>query len=326
MFVFPEDKPVIRGIRSDYVDMSRLVRYYRKNVPSGCIHFQNHRAEGVLFFKDRSLIDGLFKQDDQWITGQNAMDQLSQASADAEFTIDVLEIPGDQMSFWAGVQSAEAIHANLSTEFTDLKKLIKKMSGEELTGYIEVRIEATDETGRIFFVAGKFIGGTYSWTCHRLSRDKEGLEKLIGRTKTSEGLFTVYSVATHAPSRESEQPPSPAPADTDDGMKALEHLMAIAEETIVDEKKIKNDFQTLIRKKFVQFVDKYAFLDPFAAEFEYRNGKITYSGPSDEKSLAAGLLDSLQSIMNDCGLSQVFSGKLAAWKDQHTEQAQAWGL
>jgi hypothetical protein len=325
MFVFPEDKPVIRGIRSVYVDMPRLVQYYRKNVPSGCIHFQNHRAEGVLFFKDRSLIDGLYTQDDQRIIGRDAMDQLSQASPDAEFTIDVLEIPGDQMSFWSGVQSAEAIHTNLSTEFTDLKKLIKKMSDEDLTGYIEVRIEATEEIGRIFFVAGKFIGGTYSWTNHRLSRDKDGLDKLIGRTKTSEGLFTVYSVATHPHLHESEQP-SPAPVDTGNGMKALEDLMALAEETIADEKKIKNDFQTLIRKKFVQFVDKYTFLDPFAAEFEYRNGKITYSGQSDEKSLAAGLLDSLQSIMDDCGLSQVFSEKLAAWKDRHAKQAQAWSM
>ncbi len=325
MFVFPEDKPVIRGIRSIYVDMPRLVRYYRENVPSGCIHFQNHRAQGVLFFKDRSLIDGLFKQDDQWITGQKAMDQLSQTSSDVEFTIDVLEIPGSQMSFWAGVQSAEVIHANLSTEFTDLKKLIKKMSGEELTGYIEVRIEASEASGRIFFVAGKFMGGTYSWAGHRLSQEKEGVEKLIGRTKTSEGLFTVYSVAVPAPLRESEPPPS-AVVDTGDGLKALEHLMALAQETITDEKNIKNDFPTLVRKKFVQFVDKYAFLDPFTAEFEYRNGKITYSGQSDENSLAAGLLDSLQSLMDDCGLSQEFSKKLSTWKAQHTAQTQAWGM
>jgi hypothetical protein len=325
MFVFPEDKPVIRGIRSVYVDMPRLVQYYRENVPSGCIHFQNHHAEGILFFKDRSLIDGLFKQDDQWITGKDAMDQLFQTSPDLEFTIEVLEIPGRQMSFWSGVQSAEVIHANLSTEFTDLKKLIKKMSGEELTGYIEVRIEASEESGRIFFVAGKFIGGTYSWTGHRLSQGKDGLETLIGRTKTSEGLFTVYSVAVSDPSQESEHPPSEV-KNAGDGMKALEHLMALAEETISDEQNIKNDFQTLIRKKFVQFVDKYAFLDPFAAEFEYRNGKITYAGQADENRLATGLLDSLQSLMDECGLSQVFSEKLSAWKAQHTEQTQAWGM
>ena len=325
MFVFPEDKPVIQGIRSVYVDMSRLVQYYRENVPSGCIHSQNHRSEGVLFFKDRSLIDGLFKQDDQWITGQNAMDQLSQTSPDVEFVIDVFEIPGSQMSFWAGVQSAEVIHANLSTEFTDLKKLIKKMSVEELTGYIEVRIEASEASGRIFFVAGKFMGGTYSWANHRLSQAKDGLEKLIGRTKTSEGLFTVYSVAESAPSRESEHAPS-AVENTGDGMKALEQLMALAEETITDEQNIKNEFQTLIRKKFVQFVEKYAFLDPFTAEFVYRNGKITYTGKCDENSLATGLLDSLQALMDDCGLSQVFSEKLSVWKAQHPEQTQAWGM
>lgn len=325
MFVFPEDKPVICGIHSVYVDMPRLIQHYLQQVPSGCIHFQGPRNRGVLFFKNQSIIDGIISQDDQLMTGQKAVDNLKQADTETPFSIDVLEIPSEQMTFWAGVQSAEAIHKNLSTEFTDLKKLLKKMSGEKLTGYIEVRIDEKDETGRLFLVNGKFIGGTYSWTHHQLSRGTEGMEKLIDRTKTSEGLFTVYSVGLSDPTGEPE-PREPMPAHSDAGLKALETLMQHAESTIADDKKIKNDFHTLIKKKFVQFVDRYAFLDPFAAEFEYRDGKISYSGITDEKNLAIGILDSLQSVMDDCGLSQEFLQKLSTWKDQHGEQAQAWGI
>lgn len=323
MFVFPEDKPVIRGIHSVYVDMPRLIQHYQQEVPSGCIRFQGQKAKGLLFFKNQSMIDGLFKQDDQLISGPKAVNNLLQACADTQFSIDVLEITPEQMPFWAGVQAAEAIHSNLSTEFTDLKKLLKKLSGEKLTGYIEVRIDEKDETGRIFLIGGKFIGGTYSWTHHRLSRSKEGLEKLVGQTKTAEGLFTVYKVVKSDPSDQSE-PQEPKPAQSEAGLKALETLMQTAESIVADDKKAKRDFQTLIKKKFVQFVDKYAFLDPFAAEFDYRNGKITYSGTADEKSLAIGVLASLQSVMDDCGLSQPFLEKLSTWKDQHDAQAQAW--
>lgn len=325
MFVFPEDKPVICGIHSDYVDIPRLIQHYLQQVPSGCIHLQGQRARGVLFFMNQSLINGIIKQDDQLITGQKGVDILKQADTETPFFIDVLEIPSEQMTFWAGVQSAEAIHKNLSTEFTDLKKLLKKMSGEKLTGYIEVRIDEKDETGRLFLVNGKFIGGTYSWTHHQLSRGTEGMEKLIDRTKTSEGLFTVYSVGLSDPTGEPE-PQEAMPTHSDAGLKALENLMQHAESTIAGDKKIRNDFHTLIKKKFVQFVDKYAFLDPFAAEFEYRDGKISYSGATDEKNLAIGILDSLQSVMDDCGLSQEFLQKLSTWKDQHGEQAQAWGI
>jgi hypothetical protein len=325
MFVFPEDKPVIRGIYSVYIDILRLIEYYLRQVPSGCIHFQGQRAKGVLFFKNQSMINGIVKQDEKLITGQKAVKKLKQATAETPLCIDVLEIPSEQITFWAGVQSAEAIHKNLSTEFTDLKKLLKKMSGEKLTGYIEVRIDEKDETGRIFLVKGKFIGGTYSWTHHRLSQDKKGMEKLIDMTKTLEGLFTVYSVGLSDPAVEPE-PLEAMPAHSDAGLKALEILMQHAESTIADDKKVKNDFHTLIKKKFVQFVDKYAFLDPFAAEFEYRNGKISYSGITDVKNLAIGIVDSLQSVMDDCGLSQKFLQKLSTWKDQYDEQAQAWGI
>jgi hypothetical protein len=325
MFVFPEDKPVILGIQSCYVDTPKLIQHYQTQVPSGCIHFQGQKADGVLFFKNQSMINGLFKQGDQMLTGQKAVDHMVQACAESQLSIDVLEISSEQMTFWAGVQSAEAIHTNLSTEFTDLKKLLKKMCDEKLTGYIEVHIDEKDETGRIFLVDGKFMGGTYSWTSNRLSGSKEGLEKLIGKTTTSEGLFTVYRVESTVSPPE-PAPPEAVPTRSDVGLKALETLLQIAESTISDDKKIKYDFQTLIKKKFVQFVDKYAFLDPFADEFEYRNGKIAYSGKTDEKGLALGIIDSLQSVMDDCGLSQVFLDKFTIWKEQHDEQAQAWGV
>jgi hypothetical protein len=41
-------------------------------------------------------------------------------------------------------------------------------------------------------------------------------------------------------------------------------------------KNIKEDFETLLKKKFVDKAATYAFLDPFAGEFSYKNNKSFY--------------------------------------------------
>ncbi|MEZ4550951.1 MAG: hypothetical protein R2874_10855 [Desulfobacterales bacterium] len=43
-------------------------------------------------------------------------------------------------------------------------------------------------------------------------------------------------------------------------------------------KRIKMDFETLLNKQFVEKVNRYEFLDPFAGEFRYSNGKVSFSG------------------------------------------------
>lgn len=57
-------------------------------------------------------------------------------------------------------------------------------------------------------------------------------------------------------------------------------------ETVIKaNKRIKGDFETLLNKKFVDKVDQYDFLDPFAAEFRYVNGEVIFTGKAIQKEL-----------------------------------------
>ncbi len=325
MFVFPEDKAIIRGISSVYVSAPKLLRYYREKIISGCIYCKNKDNEGVIFFQEKAIINAFFDNASKPLQPQAVADHLADLFEQAEFTIDVLEIAPSQMGFWPGMQSATAIYSNLSTEFTDLQKLLKKMAGEKLTGYIEVTITSSREKGRIFLVEGRFTGGSYSWTANRLSPAKQNLEKLVAKTKAAEGLFTVYSVAPKS-SRSKPARDKSRREVTQASLAALEDLLATAEQVCAASKNIPKDFQTLLKQKFVQLADKYPFLDPFAAEFEYRNGKIRFSATTDELALAQGLLDVLQTLMNDLGLSREFEEGLSIWRTQNTELAEPWDI
>lgn len=329
MFVFPEDSPVISGVRSIYVRMPIFIKYYLEQTETGCIYLHNGKAAGVLFFNDAALISGSFAGPDTRLEGEPAIEYISQAAAPYDFTLAVFAIAPEQIALWAGLQTATAIHSNLSTEFTDLKKLIAKMTGQSLTGYIDISVKAGKENGRIFLANGKFMGGNYSWVNSRLSSNRKHIEELIAKAQDSEGFFSVYSL----PMVEKERKPLETAAEIieeaipePEDLGALEELLALCASIIAGEKRIKSDFHTLLNKKFMQHLQKYPFFDPFAGEFQYHSGKITFTGDADEKVLAGGLIFTLTTLLEELQLGSTLQEKLPPWRDKHKAALERWNI
>jgi hypothetical protein len=329
MFVFPEDKPVISGVRSIYVRIPIFIKYYQEQIETGCIHLNNAKAEGLLFFSDNTINSGSFLGPGVTLEGESAIEYIFGASPSYDFTLAVFAIAPEQICLWAKLSTAKTIHSNLSTEFTDIKKLIAKLAGQNLTGYIDITIKATNENGRIFLANGKFLGGNYSWIASRLSTNKAHLDELISKTEASEGVFTVNSIST------TEKESQPLEASTavieqtaipQEGLAALEELLALVESIIGMEKRIKGDFHTLLNKKFMQYVEKFPFLDPFVSEFEYHGGKITFTGNAEEKLLANGLIVTTMSLLDDFQLKDTLLSKLLLWQKKHEDSLEKWAI
>jgi hypothetical protein len=323
MVVFPEDKPVIRGLQACYVDSAKLVQYYQQQVGSGCIHFQTANGEGVLFFGPDAVVNSHFSDGNLDLDGQAAADRLFQPGPSEDMQIHVYEIPADQHAFWSQMQSAKAIYSNLSTEFTDLVKLLKKMAGEHLSGYIDVNLPTAGEQGRIFLIDGKFVGGSYSGSNGRLLPGKSELEVLIRKANQTEGSFNVYSIGTPAEQVNATSSPVSSPGDN---LKPLEQLLSLFETMVREAKDIKCDFQTCLKKKFVQHVDQFAFLDPFAGEFDYQNGVVSFTGKVDDALLAKGIITALLGLSEDLGLKELLPVKLSAWQQQYRSELKQWGV
>ncbi len=323
MVVFPEDKPVIRNIHASYVDMAKLVAYYQQHMDSGCIHLQAAKAEGILFFNHQGVVNSHYSDDSRNLDGKAAQDWLLQPPASGDMHIHVYEIPAEQQAFWSQMQSAVAIYSNLSTDFTDLVKLLRKMAVEKLTGYIDVILAQPGEQGRIFLVDGKFIGGSYDWATSRLLPGKEDLEVLIRKTAQVEGTFNVFSIAQ--PAREADGA-TPSASQSADDQEALAQLLSLFEQMVSECKTAKGDFQTYLKKKFVENVDRYAFLDPFTAEFDYHDGAISFSGNVDDALLAEGIVAALAGLTDDLNLNELLPPRLKAWKKRFGDNFKQWAL
>ena len=95
---------------------------------------------------------------------------------------------------------------------------------------------------------------------------------------------------------------------------------------VSESKAVKGDFQTCLKKKFVQHVDRYSFLDPFAAEFDYHDGAIDFNGKAEEAQLAEGVLTALASLAKELDLTPLLPEKVKPWKKRFADKYNQWRL
>ncbi|MEJ2728563.1 MAG: hypothetical protein P8185_08635 [Deltaproteobacteria bacterium] len=194
MVVIPRQQPVLENLNIYYLDVRKLLEHFQGEIGSGGIHFKAHAAEGVIFFDQDQLVSGFFQNKEVSLSGNDAVERLLATGDEYNFSVNIYKIGPEEVYFWAGIPTAEKIYKNLSTEFTDLEGLVKKMSAEKMTGYIDVTIGSGKENGLIFLINGKIMGGSYSWGNGAPSPSKENQDLLIRKTKELGGTFNVCRI------------------------------------------------------------------------------------------------------------------------------------
>jgi hypothetical protein len=309
MIVIPREKPALRNLNSYYVDVRKLLEHFQGELGSGAIHFKSPSAQGVIFFDKDDALSGVYRNRNGQIKGQEALDYLMSDTVEDNFTIDIYEIDPERIFFWASLPFAQEIYRDLSTEFTDLEGLIRKMNNERLTGYITASMNNGNEEGILFFNNGEIIGGSYSWSESEIDRDQKDVDHLVKKTKQEGGTFHVSRIVTKDEGGKQEQATNAYPM--------LEELLAALERVIRSNRKIKSDFKPLLKKKFLDKSDRYDFLDPFAAEFEYVDGKISYYGEAGETHLVKGVVEAVKEMAEELGISDQLKRELGSWFDNY---------
>ncbi|MCK4987035.1 MAG: hypothetical protein KAS40_16000, partial [Desulfobacterales bacterium] len=267
MVVIPRQQPVLENLNIYYLNVRKLLEHFQGEIGAGGVYFKSHAAEGVIFFDQNDLLSGFFKNRDIEISGNEAIERLLEAGGDYNFSVNIYEISPEEVYYWASIPTAEQIYKDLSTEFTDLEGLVKKMGSEKLTGFIDVSIGDGKEMGLIFLINGKIRGGSYSWGNGSPSPSKKNQDLLIHKTKELGGSFNVCRI----PLTNSETDKEPDLAKSKHlatAVEFLEELLRIFEKVVRLKRKKRTDFEKLLKQKLIEHADQYAFLDPFAGEFE----------------------------------------------------------
>jgi hypothetical protein len=321
MIVVPKETPIIEALNSHYLNIEKMFQYYQGVIDAGCAFFQLPSSEGVVFFDAFNLINGVFKDNTSLVRGKEAIDLLIEEAKSKKIMISIYEIPPERIAFWANVANAEDLYKDLSTEFTDLEGLIRKMMSDRLTGYVEVAFNSND-IALLFLHNGQVIGSVSAESKWQLVRTEKIQLDLVEKSRKIGAMLNVRRIvmeqiamngiaqgsvdsanqtrnngnavnSVSKPEAPSEPSEDPKPLNI---REMLQYVMLIYDKFISNNRKIQGDFDTILKRKFVEKVDKYDFLDPFTAEFKYANGKIEFSGRVDDVSLATGLVECLHEI------------------------------
>ncbi|MDZ7830775.1 MAG: hypothetical protein U5L07_03390 [Desulfobacterales bacterium] len=347
MIVIPKEKPVIEGLNSYYLKVDKLMEHYQGALESGGIYFHAPTAEAVVYFDDENVLNGFYKDKKNQIKGQAAIDRIVQAATGSNFSVSVYRIQADRLYYWANLANSKALYNDLSSEFTDLEALIKKMESEKLTGYIDVKLNENAGGGVLFFYNGEVIGGASARGKGDVDRSREYRDDLISRCRQHGGVFNVWKtdLATIASASQSTAKKSagraeksgqakPAAsaerkrpsADEQRVLQMLQSLLSLLESVVRSNKKIRTDFETMLNRKFVEKVDKYDFLDPFAGDFKYANGQLFYTGDAPQTQLVSGVVECVREIVSELGIAKSFRKYLASWHKEYIEEIYAFNV
>ncbi len=325
MVVIPKERPVVEKLNSYYLHLRKLFEHYQGELGCGAIRFKSPFGEGIIFFDKDELLNGWFRDDNNHMKGKNAIEYIFGAAEKHNFTVSIYQIDPAHIYFWANVPDAVEVYGNLSSEFTDLSGLVEKMRKEKLTGFINVSIRNGTSGGLIFFNGGKVVGGSFAWPADHKGDFEEGLSLLVEKSKDIGATFSVNKIVP-ASEKLSVARGSEAQKCSWHLITALEECLAIFEKVVNAEKAYRGQFRTLLKKKFLDKAEKYEFLDPFAAEFEYVNHKITFVGNASEEEVVRGVIESVRELAEEIGLLPAFLDALELWKDQYGRTISKFGV
>ena len=325
MVIIPREKPVLENLNIYYLDIKKLLEHYQGEIGTGGVYFKSHAAEGVVFFDKDELLNGHFRDKTVELSGAEAIQRLLGAGNQYNFNVTVYEISEDEVYYWSSIPTAEKIYKDLSTEFTDLEGLIKKMISEKLTGYIDVSIDEGKDTGLIFIINGNIISGSYSWENGKPTPNQENQKLLIHKTKEKGGTFNVCRIPLSRLHIE-QQPTASEQNNSETTIDMLEELLVAFESVVARTKKVKADFNKLLKQKFVENADRYSFLDPFAGEFQYLNRTISLESDVSDQDLVNGVINSVKEMAQELGVLPRLVGDLGLWSEKYADELSKYGI
>ncbi|MEJ2448635.1 MAG: hypothetical protein P8Y37_11950 [Anaerolineales bacterium] len=108
----------------------------------------------MLLLDNGNIINAVQEANGSVISGQDAVKLVTEKAKEKDGSINVYYQTGDMVTMLASVTKCKAVYENLSTEFTSLEALIGKLQNEDHTGFIEVKMNDSRQTGYIFLLAG----------------------------------------------------------------------------------------------------------------------------------------------------------------------------
>jgi len=290
--ILPKGEMVHENLRTAFVDLNSFLQTLKEDNFTGYLQVSFWDYEGILFLEAGEIVNAFEEAQGRRRGGEEAVENIIRMSKQKDGRINVYRLAPEMVTILASTSMKEATYKDLSTEFTSLDKLIEKLNKENHSGYIDIMLSDTKGGGIIVFQEGEIVEAVMSDEKSGEIYGKDMLNNIINDVQKRGATFNVYRAGLE--SRSSERTGITQSSDLKGVIEVMQEVIGTIESLVDGSTKRKGSFRDNFNRALVEKSEDYPFLDPFAAEFEYRNGDIKFSGKVTSEIFIRGVRDCLE--------------------------------
>lgn len=287
--IFPRTSALYENLNTSFTQFDALLAELQTNRFTGYVQLLGWEYEGILLFDTGRIVNAVEILKDQQRIGPNAVASIAAKGSEKDHAINVYRLNAEVTQLLANVSTGEPLYKDLSNDLTGLDKLVAKLQSEKHTGSIIVRWTKSRDAATLLMRDGQVI--ECAWFANGAwASGATLLSQIIQATTQTPVLFTVYRTdlarvyGTDLDMAESLARPK---------VLALWQEIFNLVASVVDHQTQADTFNLAFRRVCVDQANIYPFLDPFAGEFEYRNGQIRFEGQATVARFNTALADCL---------------------------------
>jgi hypothetical protein len=283
--ILPKGRAAYENLNTSFIEFSELVEDLRRNTFTGFVDVSFWEYEGILFMDSGSIVNAAEEIGSTRTTGQKAVSGIMHQAQEKNGSVSVYPLAADMVTMLVSVLKSEVVHSGLNTDFSDLGQLVAKLKSEGHTGYVEITFKGGRDTAMILMRSGEVVESLLSSGSEVLSGG-QALSQILGTASSVGAVFNVHRTVVEEAVENA--------AEILIGLE-LPQLLLVWQDLVATVERIADGhagegaFLKAFKDALIDRADQYPFVDPFAGEFDYREGQMSYSGPpSAEFSLALG--------------------------------------
>lgn len=324
--IFPKGEVVHKNLSTSFTDLPALISTLKLGNFSGTIEIDFPETKGVLLIDSGQIVDAVATGDNgsERILGEEATQHLLRMASQKDGILSIYRLLPEQVILLANNLRSELLFKDLSTNFIHFDQLLAKLKEGKHNGFIEVMNKDHQPMGVLFLEGGEPVEMFTIPKNGPAVFGRMSIQIFIENVKRHGAVFNVYGREGKElsqelpamkqeevlPEKESESIPlkeereniSPLPREEkilshDETMKEtislLEEFLSESER-IVDALSKKGMFLRNFKKVLIEKSEQFDFLDPFAGEFDYREGRIELKKDVEQEDLVKGIVEAIR--------------------------------
>lgn len=299
--IFPRGEVLHRNLSTAYTDFPALLSTLKSGDFSGIIEIEFPENKGVIFVESGEIINAEAKigADSKRIIGQEAIQTLLNLSKQKDGSINIYRLSPERVAIVASNLQHEVLFEGLSTDFTRLDRLLLKLREEKHNGFIEVLTKEHQTMGVLFLDGGEPVEMFTTPESGPSVFGRKSIPIFVENAIKQGAIFDVYKSQGKILRKEiREVKVTGRGEELKELIPILQEILSQLEKLVDGSSRRKGLFQKIFKESLVERSEEFAFLDPFAGEFEYREGAIQFTGGAGVRDFTKGIVECLVATLS----------------------------